>query len=136
MWSLYHSIQQKLVRYCSLFNMNMWKKTSGDHNYPKQQKSVEFLVVLLTFYARLCNGQQKKQGIKTPFYRLLLLCTMWSRNYKAQMGDYNVLDPSRPNGETSWPVSQNFVHYVVVALDKSGPKTKTFSSWCARFTNI
>ena len=37
MWSLYYSIQQKLVRYGSLFKRNMLKKTSGDRNHPKQQ---------------------------------------------------------------------------------------------------
>ena len=44
MWSFYYSIQQKFVRYYSPFNINVWKKTNGDRNYLKQQKSVEFLL--------------------------------------------------------------------------------------------
>ena len=43
MWSLYYSIQQKLIRYCSPFNRVMWKKTSDNGNYPKQHKFVEFM---------------------------------------------------------------------------------------------
>ena len=44
MWSLYYSIQQKIVRYCSPFSRIVWKKTDGDRNYLKQQKSVEILL--------------------------------------------------------------------------------------------
>ena len=44
MWSLYYSIQQKFVRYCSSFYRVVWKKTNGDRNYLKQHKSVEFLL--------------------------------------------------------------------------------------------
>ena len=44
MWSLYYSIQQKIVRYYSSFNRNVWKKTNGDRNYLKQQKSFEFML--------------------------------------------------------------------------------------------
>ena len=44
MWSLYYSIQQKSVRYCSPFNRNVWKTTNRDRNYLKQQNSVEFML--------------------------------------------------------------------------------------------
>ena len=49
MWSLYYLIQQKLVGHYSPFNRNMWKKTSGDRNYPKQHKSVELLLLWSQF---------------------------------------------------------------------------------------
>ena len=52
MWSLYYLIQQKSVRYCSLFNKNVWKTTNRDRNYSIQQKSVEIML----FWSQFSSG--------------------------------------------------------------------------------
>ena len=65
MWSLYNSIQQKLVGYYSQCNRNVWKKTIGDRNYLKQkQKSVEFLLFRSQFSSsvRQCEGFRRIGG--------------------------------------------------------------------------
>lgn len=41
--------QQKSRTFCSPFNKDMWKKASADRNCPKQQKSVEFLLMWSQF---------------------------------------------------------------------------------------
>ena len=113
MWRLYYSVQQKFVRYYSLFSRNVWKKTNGDRNYLKQHISVEFLLFRSRFSSSDCPTSFGNRAI-----------CQWDEEQSVSNTD--VVCATSCSTETK----HSSMHALLTLVLGRGLKQFTLSGWC------